>query len=80
MFTGYRADGDNKPVKYLEIDFFNVIISNYSISGGAGDLPTETVTLSYGKVSYNYIQQKPADGTASGNQPVTHDLIQQQVS
>jgi len=79
-FTGYRADGDNKPVQYLMIDFTNVIISNYSISGGAGDLPTETVTMSYGKVTYTYIQQKPADGTAGGNEPVSHDLMKQEVA
>jgi len=79
-FTAYRADGDNKPVQYLEIDFTNIIISNLSISGGAGDLPTETVTMSYGTIKYVYVQQKAADGTAAGNQPVSHDLIKQEVA
>ncbi len=79
-FTAYRADGDNKPVNYLKILFEHVIISNYSISGGAGDLPTETVTMSYGTVQYTYVVQKTADGTAGGNQPVKHDLIKQDVS
>ena len=80
VFTGYRADGDNKPVEYLKISFTDIIISNYSISGGTGDLPTETVTMSYGKVTYAYTQQKVADGTAGGVQPVSHDLIQQEVA
>ncbi len=79
-FTGYRADGDNKPVQYIEIDFTNIIISNFSISGGAGDLPTETVTMSYGTIKYVYVEQKSADGTAAGNQPVSHDLIKQEVA
>ncbi len=79
-FTGYRADGDNKPVEYISIIFTNVIISNYSISGGAGDLPTETVTISYGTVQYIYTMQKSADGTPDGKQPVKHDLIKQLVS
>jgi type VI secretion system secreted protein Hcp len=79
-FTGYRADGDNKPVEYLKIVFTDIIVSNYSISGGTGDLPTETLSMSYGKVTYTYTQQKVADGTAGGVQPVSHDLIKQEVA
>jgi type VI secretion system secreted protein Hcp len=78
-FTAYRADGDNNPVKYLEIDMQHIIISNVSFGGGGGDVPTETVTLAYGVVQYNYIQQKPADGTPSGVQPVHHDLEKHEV-
>lgn len=80
VFTAYRAAGDAAPVEYLSIEFTHVIISNYSISGGAGDLPTETVTMSYGKVKYVYTQQKVADGTADGKQPVEHDLVLQKVA
>ncbi len=79
-FTAYRADGDNKPVKYLEITMENIIVSNFSVSGGSGDIPVENVSLSYGKVQYSYIPQKKDDGTAEGAQPVKHDLIAQSVS
>lgn len=74
--TCYRSDGatDNKPVKYLEVAMQHVVISNYSISGGPGDIPVENVSLDYGIVKYNYIEQKRADGTASGNEPVQHNL------
>ena len=80
VFTGYRADGSGNGVNYLQIDFANVVISNYSISGGTGDVPVETVTLSYSKVTYTYIPQKQADGTGGAAQPVTHDLAAQSVS
>ena len=80
VFTGYRADGTGNGVNYLEIDFTNVVVSNYSISGGTGDMPVETVTLSYSKVTYTYIPQKQADGTGGAAQPVTHDLAAQSVS
>ncbi len=78
-FTAYRADGDNKAIKYLEVIMEKIVISNVSFGGGGGDLPTETVALGYGKVTYNYMPQKTADGTADGVQPVYHDLIGQQV-
>lgn len=79
-FTAYRADGDNKAVKYLTVEMENIVVSNISFGGGGGDLPTETVALAYGKVTYTYVPQKPKDGTADGAQPVSHDLIQQEVA
>ena len=74
-FTAYRSDGDNKSVKYLEIIMEFIIVSNVSISGGTGDVPTETVALSYGKVTYNYLPQTDSDGTQS----TSHDLQRQEV-
>ncbi len=79
-FSAYRSDGSDKAIKYLEVAMTGVIVSNFSIGGGTGDVPTETVTLSYNAVTYNYIQQKTADGTAGGNQKVKHDLGAQTVS
>jgi type VI secretion system secreted protein Hcp len=78
-FSAYRADGDNKPVLYLTVVMENIIVSNISFGGGSGDLPTETVALSYGKVTYTYTSQNPGDGTPQGQQPVYHDLIKQEV-
>jgi type VI secretion system secreted protein Hcp len=79
-FSAYRSDGNNTAIKYLEVDMTGVIVSNFSIGGGTGDIPTETVTLSYNSVTYNYIQQKTADGAAGGNQKIKHDLGAQTVS
>ena len=56
----YRADGvtDNKPVEYLTVVMEHVVIANYSISGGPGDIPVENVSLDYGIIQYNYTEQK----------------------
>jgi type VI secretion system secreted protein Hcp len=72
----YRSDGaaDNKPVQYLLIEMEHVVISNLSISGGAGDLPVENVSLDYGIVKYTYTPRKDADGTGGAAQPIKHDL------
>lgn len=74
-FSSYRADGNNAPVKYLEIIMEHVIVSNYSVSGTGGDIAVESVSLNYGVVTYNYKPQKEGDGTSEGVQPVKHDLI-----
>lgn len=58
--TCYRADGvtDNKLVAYLTVVMEHVVISNFSISGGAGDVPVENVALDYGIIEYKYEPEK----------------------
>lgn len=79
--TCYRADGatDNKPIEYLKVEMQHVVISNFSISGGAGDVPVENVSLDYGIVKYTYKPQKRADGTAGDQQAIQHDLEQRKI-
>ena len=52
----YRSVGDvgtsQSGVPYLKIEMENVIVSNYALGGGVGDLPTEQVSFNYGKVTY----------------------------
>ena len=59
----YRGDGarDDKPSLYLTVVMEQVIIANFSVAGGRGDVPVETVALDYGTVQYNYIEQKRPD-------------------
>ncbi len=79
--TCYRADGatDNKPIEYLKVEMQHVVVSNFSISGGAGDVPVENVSLDYGIVKYTYKPQKKADGTAGDQQAIQHDLEQRKI-
>jgi type VI secretion system secreted protein Hcp len=69
----FRSDhsGDNQPVKYLEVAMEHVVISNYSISGGPGDIPVENISLDYGAVKYTYFDQKHPDGA---NGPAVQSL------
>lgn len=76
----YRSDGGAAAILYLEIKMEDIIVSNISIGGGPGDLPTENISLAYGKVTYTYKSQKPETGDAGGVQPVSHDLIKQVVA
>lgn len=80
-FIAYRADGQStKAAKYLEVIMDRVIVSNYSVSGGGGDIPIETVSLNYGKVTYKYYPQDETKGGAGAVEPVSHDLIKKEVS
>jgi type VI secretion system secreted protein Hcp len=82
VITCLRSDGssDNKHVVYLKIEMDDIIIANYSISGGGGDLPVENVSLNYGKIKYTYMPQKQADGTGGSAQPIAYDLLTNKVA
>jgi type VI secretion system secreted protein Hcp len=82
VITCLRSDGavDNKYVVYMKIEMTDIIISNYSISGGGGDLPVENVSLNYGTIKYTYMPQKQADGTGGSAQPISYDLLTNKVA
>lgn len=74
----YRASGDiaaeQMGVPYLQIDFESVVVADYSLSGGIGEIPMENVSLNYAKVTYTYTTQDKTEGTVGGAQVVSHDL------
>lgn len=80
--TCYRSagDGTNAQVEYLKVVMTHVVVSNFSISGGPGDVPVENVSLDYGIVQYTYLPQKREDGTGGEAQPIQHDLETRTVS
>jgi type VI secretion system secreted protein Hcp len=62
-------------VKFMEYKMNNCIISGVSVGGaGEGDLPSETVTIDFGKINWAYTQQKRQGGGASGNMATGWDL------
>jgi type VI secretion system secreted protein Hcp len=67
----FRSDpsGGSNPVEYLTITMEHVIISNYSVSGGPGDIPVENISLDYGIIQYTYVDQKQGNSAS-----VQHDL------
>lgn len=77
----YRDSGAAKPINYLKVEMEDVVISDFSISGGGGDLPMENLSLAYSKVTYTYKPQDKADGSkAGGAQPVSMDLKDNKVN
>jgi len=65
-----KQSGGDEPLKYLEMAFEEVYISSLQWSGSSGgeDVPTESISFSYGKVVFTYKQQtsKGTEGATSG--------------
>jgi type VI secretion system secreted protein Hcp len=43
--------------RFMKVELDNVIVSSYSMSGGEGSVPTESVTLNFSKFEYAYIKE-----------------------
>lgn len=70
----FRASGE-KRVKYMEIKLKTVIVS--SVQAGHSEtsgFPTETVSLSFGAISWTYEQQK-RDGSTAGKSTGAWSLV-----
>jgi type VI secretion system Hcp family effector len=64
VLTVHRAGGEKQ--KYFEIVLEEVIISSYSQHANDG-VPTESLSLNYGRIKTIYTQQKRTDGAGGGN-------------
>ncbi|MGB0683441.1 MAG: Hcp family type VI secretion system effector [Magnetovibrionaceae bacterium] len=54
----FQADGADDFMLFLEYTLDNVLISDLSISGGASDVPIESMSLNYSKIKWVYKKQK----------------------
>ncbi len=61
----------NKQEPYYSFKLKNVIMSNYTVNlnESGNPIPTETVTLAYTDVEWNYVKIDPKTGENKGNVP-----------
>ncbi|MDQ7957885.1 MAG: type VI secretion system tube protein Hcp [Pseudomonadota bacterium] len=62
----YRADGEGKRVRYLEIKLKYVLIASVTPSVISEGVPSESFSLNYAAVQWRYTQQK-IGGNQGGN-------------
>ena len=72
----FRADDvGGKPVEFMKYTLEDCIISNISVSGGGGDIPSESITFNYAKIKWAYIPQKEGGGGKEGTKQSGWDLF-----
>jgi type VI secretion system secreted protein Hcp len=73
VLTGRKAGGGQQ--EYLKITMEDVLISSYQTSGSSHSdvVPTEQVSLNFGKLEFSYKEQK-ADGSLGGEVKQKYDF------
>ena len=73
-----KSTGGKTPQDYLTIKLKEVYVSSYQTGGSSGDdLGSESVTLTYGNINYDYKEQKP-DGTLTSAGNIEYDLLKRE--
>lgn len=70
-----RKSGGGDPKEYLNIKLETVFVSNVQISQGGNERPTESVTLSFGKITMEYKPQN-TKGDLDAAATFNYDVIQ----
>jgi type VI secretion system secreted protein Hcp len=68
-----RKTGGKAPVEFIKVTLTDVIISSVKLANGTTDRASEEITLSYGKIKFEYTPQRPdggADAPISGGYDV----------
>lgn len=72
-----RKAGD-KPLEYMKINFTDVLVSSYQTGGsGSDDRVTESISLNFAKVEYQYFSQKQ-DGAADKDEKMEFNIQTQE--
>jgi type VI secretion system secreted protein Hcp len=71
-----KAGGKGAPIEYIKIEMEEVLITAVSCGGAGGeDRLTESVSLNFSKVKYEYTPQK-ADGSADSAKEMIYDIAE----
>lgn len=73
VLTVRKAAGDS-PLEYVKITLENIIITSVNLGGTGGVLLSETVTLNFSKVKFEYTPQKTKGGVGEGSMSVGWDI------
>jgi len=71
-----KSGGDAKPYDYLKLTFEHCLVSSHSYSGSSGtdDMGTESFSLNFSKVTFEYFVQDASKGTVSSTGAISYDL------
>jgi type VI secretion system secreted protein Hcp len=73
-FAGCKAGGDKQTYKYIEVTLTNCYITSHSTGGGSQGVPSQSVSIAYEQILYNYFTQKTEDGTTVSAGTATYNI------
>lgn len=73
-FKGRKTGGDTKPYVYLQVVMTNCYITNHSTGGGAIGIPSQSVSIAYEKIEFQYYTQDSASGQVTSAGTASYDV------
>jgi type VI secretion system secreted protein Hcp len=79
-FVGRKTGGDGKPYKYLEVKFTNCFVTSHSTGGGAQGVPSQSVSVAYEQIEYEYSTQDTSTGGVTSSGVATYHIAKVQAT
>jgi len=73
--SGNKAGGDASTYKYLDVVMTNCYITSHSTGGGAQGMPTQSVSIAYAQIEYQYYTQDTSKGTTTSAGTANYNII-----
>jgi type VI secretion system secreted protein Hcp len=73
-FVGRKTGGDAKPYTYLQVLMTNCFVTNHGTGGGGTGIPSQSVTIAYEQIQYQYYTQDTAAGTVTLAGEATYNI------
>ncbi|HET9409541.1 MAG TPA: type VI secretion system tube protein Hcp [Candidatus Sulfotelmatobacter sp.] len=78
IFTGRKSGGSGTPYNYLICTMTNCYVTSHSTGGGATGMPTQSVSLAYEQIKFEYYTQDTDSGATKQKGNATYNIGQVQ--
>ena len=79
-FAGRKTGGGGQPYLYLQCIMTNCFITGHGTGGGSTGVPSQSVSLAYEQIEYQYYTQDSATGAVSLAGNATYNIAQVNVT
>ena len=73
-FVGCKAGGDKHTYKYLEVTMTNCYITSHSTGGGSQGVPSQSVSIAYEQIQFEYFTQDTTSGQTTSAGVATYNI------
>jgi len=73
-FSLRKSGGGANPYTYLTVTMTNCYITSHSLGGGAQGVPTQSVSLAYEQIQYQYYTQDTSSGAVQQAGAATYNI------
>jgi type VI secretion system secreted protein Hcp len=73
-FKGRKSGGGAAPYIYLVVTMSNCFITSHSTGGGASGVPSQSVSIAYEKIQFEYYTQDTSNGQVQQAGAATYDI------
>jgi type VI secretion system secreted protein Hcp len=74
VFSGNKAGGGGSTYMYIQVTMTNCYLTSQSTGGGSQGVPSQSVSIAYAQIEYQYYTQDTTKGTTTSAGTATYSI------